>query len=430
MTGWIATLGASATPIIDPASSPAAIAAAETAIGRPATAWAVAAADRIASRVAEESRDTPTPLVMGDLERQGCESCLLTVLSAIAQGTAARDLHVPEEAIHQVRTSVRRGTTLDTILRTVWAAHTHVQDELFTVLEQEVPLTELATEMRSLTSQLFAYVDVIVQDLTENYEDERILWQGRVSAARRRMVDDIVSGGDVPDDAEVVLGIDLQHHHHLAAVFRTVTLRYEEKRDAEISHLAYDFARKLGATALLALERPEGVTELVWSFRSPPPDDYRARIRAATLPDWLTVGLGVPSRGVDGFRFSYQCAYRAVEVGALSAPSGVGLSAYEDVQMAALLIADPVHAEAYARRLLKGLTGPSSKIVDLRATLRHYLLGGRSRRAAAEALHLAPTTVAYRVKRAEELLGRPAGELVVETLVALELAHHFPQFVE
>ncbi|MET1155062.1 helix-turn-helix domain-containing protein, partial [Arthrobacter sp.] len=49
---------------------------------------------------------------------------------------------------------------------------------------------------------------------------------------------------------------------------------------------------------------------------------------------------------------------------------------------------------------------------------------------AAQALHLATNTVAYRVKRAADLLGRPANENPVTTLVALELAHAFPHLMQ
>jgi hypothetical protein len=55
-------------------------------------------------------------------------------------------------------------------------------------------------------------------------------------------------------------------------------------------------------------------------------------------------------------------------------------------------------------------------VVELRNTLRCFLKSGNSRLAAARELRLAPNTVAYRVARAAELLGRPAAERPTETL--------------
>jgi DNA-binding PucR family transcriptional regulator len=81
------------------------------------------------------------------------------------------------------------------------------------------------------------------------------------------------------------------------------------------------------------------------------------------------------------------------------------------------------------REELAGLDGPEPKAVELRNTLRCFLKSGNSRLAAARELRLAPNTVAYRVARAAELLGRPAAERPTETLMALELASHFPDYL-
>ncbi|QCB98812.1 hypothetical protein E5206_02865 [Arthrobacter sp. PAMC25564] len=45
-------------------------------------------------------------------------------------------------------------------------------------------------------------------------------------------------------------------------------------------------------------------------------------------------------------------------------------------------------------------------------------------------MHLATNTVAYRVKRAAEVLGRPINENQAVTLAALEMAHTFPHLMD
>ncbi|MFE2119839.1 PucR family transcriptional regulator [Rhodococcus aetherivorans] len=420
-------------PTVDPgpapASSTAVIASATDAIGSRATAWAVETANRICAEINVETEDTPRPLHMGDLERQGCEACLLTVLTAIARHVPANQLEVPAEAINQVRVTVRQGTSLDLVLRTVWAAHTRVQDALLSVLDQEVVPNALGSEVRALNAKLFAYVDVIVRELTENYEDERSLWHGRLSAARRRIIDEIVAGQDPSDDAQQVLGLQL-NHHHLVAVCRSNSSGYDPARDVAVSRAAQVIGRALGAVSILTLERPEGVTEMIWSSPGALEGCYADRIAQSGVPAWATLSVGMSAQGASGLRESHRTAHQASAVARLRPTHEGRVWAYEDVKLLALLVGDSERAEEYTRRTLAGLTGHRAKTADLRETLRHYLLAGRSRQAAAQELHLAPTTVAYRVRRAEELLGRSSTEAVIETLVALELAHAFPSFVD
>ncbi|KQW42667.1 hypothetical protein ASC77_23705 [Nocardioides sp. Root1257] len=67
--------------------------------------------------------------------------------------------------------------------------------------------------------------------------------------------------------------------------------------------------------------------------------------------------------------------------------------------------------------------------MTLRETLRVWLQSSASRTATAEQLYIAVNTVSYRVAKAGYLLGRPAGDRSVETLLALELAHYFPDYL-
>jgi DNA-binding PucR family transcriptional regulator len=64
---------------------------------------------------------------------------------------------------------------------------------------------------------------------------------------------------------------------------------------------------------------------------------------------------------------------------------------YDDAGMLALLTADPQAAGRFVQVQLAGLLGTNQKLTDFRETLRHFLLAGSSRIAAAQALHLAST---------------------------------------
>jgi PucR C-terminal helix-turn-helix domain len=431
---WMRALASTPGVEIEPASSPSVIADAQSRVGTSATAWVVEAVARICvdlnSVPDTESIAYPTDLRLGQAERQGFESCLLTVLCALAHDIPATEVEVPQEAIDQVRLRMRQGTPLDVVLRTLWATQSRAQDALLTVMEDNVPLQSLGAEMRNLNNKLFAYADVIVRALAQNFEDERSMWQGRISAARRRIIDTIVAGGDVPHDAEDVLGLRLQHHH-MVAVHRRTARGYTPERETAISGVVRTIARRLEATSALALEVPADLTVVIWSFAAAPPMGHSALIVDADLPSESTLSVGVVSPGAAGLRESYFTAMEADSVARLQAGANRRVWSFDAVRLQALLLGDDAErAERYTRRVLHGLVGNETKAVGLRETLRHYLLAGRSRQAAAEVLHLAPTTVAYRVGRAEEMLGRASTDSVLEIQVALELAHAFPRFVE
>ncbi|TNB73017.1 hypothetical protein FHJ30_09375 [Arthrobacter sp. BB-1] len=102
--------------------------------------------------------------------------------------------------------------------------------------------------------------------------------------------------------------------------------------------------------------------------------------------------------GLAGLRESHFEAQQAARVAKLSPRQKFW--DYDDAATLALLIADPQGAARFVQVQLAGLLGPDQRVTDIRDTLRHFLLAGRSRIAAAQALHLATNTVAYRVKRA------------------------------
>ena len=95
---------------------------------------------------------------------------------------------------------------------------------------------------------------------------------------------------------------------------------------------------------------------------------------------------------------------------------------YTQVELVSLLACDLPRAREFVASRLGPLAAPGEPTQRLRETLRVFLaLGGRSARAAKE-LYVHQNTVAYRIKRAEELLGRRVTEDPVELICALTLA--------
>jgi DNA-binding PucR family transcriptional regulator len=86
-----------------------------------------------------------------------------------------------------------------------------------------------------------------------------------------------------------------------------------------------------------------------------------------------------------------------------------------------LLAADLPRARAFVAARLGPLAARSEQAGRLRETVRALLAAGGSARRAAKELYVHQNTVTYRVKRAEELLGRRITEDPVELICALTL---------
>ena len=138
-------------------------------------------------------------------------------------------------------------------------------------------------------------------------------------------------------------------------------------------------------------------------------------------PGWVAVGSATVD-GVDGLSSAL-----AGLVETLRAAERVGRPGWiehaDDLAVERLLLLD----ESLLRQIVDRELGPliedprmGGELVD---TLRVYFDAGENMRETARRLHLAPRTVAYRLERIEELLGRPLeGELRSRLSIAL-LAH-------
>jgi DNA-binding PucR family transcriptional regulator len=139
------------------------------------------------------------------------------------------------------------------------------------------------------------------------------------------------------------------------------------------------------------------------------------------------IGIGGPANGIAGFRHSHAEAVRAAALADNAARTmGGRIVRYRDVELVALLAADVEMAKAFVSRELGPLADRSRASNDLRQTLMAYLDTERSLMRAAERLHIARNTVAYRVRKAEDLLHRDLRERTTELQCALRLAAMLP----
>ncbi|HTR90157.1 MAG TPA: helix-turn-helix domain-containing protein [Trebonia sp.] len=126
-------------------------------------------------------------------------------------------------------------------------------------------------------------------------------------------------------------------------------------------------------------------------------------------------------RTAAGFRRSYLAARDAERIARQGFAGKV--TAYRDVDLIALLTADPERAQRFVADHLGGLAAQDDEtLADLRATALCYLESGYSLVKTAAALHVHRNTVLYRLGSIERLLGRELGTNPLATHAALALA--------
>lgn len=377
-------------------------------LGDGPVAWAVAVAGRMTDEVVREVPDFGGGVEPVRILRRAVEASVLAALVGLVRDAPPAAELVPDEAVEGNADLARRGVPLDRVLRGVRIGHACLHRALMDAVERESEPVRTA-ERHRVSELLFAYADVHASRMAEEYIAERDRWQAGTAAARRRLVDELLDGRPVDvRAARRTLGYDLRGHH----VAFLVGADASDAPAETLRHGAAKVAGALGGTGLLVL--PAGRAELwAWAGSPGPVDAARAEVG---VPAGLRVALGPCARGVDGFRRSHRGAREARRLA-----GGARLVRFRDVRVRSLVTADEERARWFAAETLGGLAGDDDRARDLRETLRVYLACGRSPQLAAERLHVSRNTVTYRVRRAEELLGRPLAGDLLELRLALEI---------
>ncbi|WP_067677318.1 helix-turn-helix domain-containing protein [Nocardia miyunensis] len=393
--------------------APRAVEIALPVLGAGTTAWGVALAARIADRFAAS---TVADQLTGH-EPAALEASVLAMLTGLVDGPPFR---APQEAAAQVRWAARNGLPVDILLRTIWMAHSEVQTHIVEAMTEMVPPDRLAAEITRISGGLLEFVAALASDLSRVYESEFAAWGRHRSALIRRVLDELADGKELPRGAEDTLGIRLTGNH-VAAVIWQVGDTIDPAWSADLARWADEVKDGLGAAVSLISPCMDGATEAVWSGSRPL--DVRAG-SGVRLPEDIGAAFGASGSGVTGLRDTLLGARRlAAVVRGVRTPK-VWTQAGDGVL--AVLLADPVAAADFVRYTLAGLLGDDERTRALRETLLAYLDAGNSRLVAAERLHIAATTVAYRVRQAAERLSRPIDDRKYDLMTALTLVHYDP----
>ena len=419
LAGFVAALPGGAQA---PANRRAVVAAAGAGLPAAAVDWAVSlgrrCADAVLALMGEDAAWLPE-----DETRRGIE---FSVLSAVRRLTVdVRDFPLSPDQVSLAHKMARHGLPYERFMLGLRMVQEILLEALLDEAERCRPASGqpggawLPGALALATSR---FLDESAAAMVAEYlaESQRVI--ARTAASRRRTVAALLAGEHVPDDvATRTLGIRLGHHH-LAIVLWARERNAPPGARAELESVASKAAAALRAAGHVAIhDDGDDTAGLCWiSSAVAFPADYPARLTRALGAGQFRAAVGAPAAGPAGFRRSYLAARDAERLARQGLAGKV--TAYRDIDLVALLTADPERAQWFVADHLGRLAAQDDETHrDLRDTALCYLENGCSLVRTATALHVHRNTVLYRLGSIERLLGRELGANPLATHAALAL---------
>jgi hypothetical protein len=277
------------------------------------------------------------------------------------------------------------------------------------------------------SQRMFTYVDAVIEEQVRLWEDERERWTGRQAAQRAGAVRRVLTGAAAAaEESARAIGFSLERELVAGVLWeqdrRDVRLDPGDGRGAPGSQLqgveeasrgrleltAEAIAREIGIERTLIV--PARETLWLWFATDCELDlDALERCAASNLRTAQGLALGLPGSGPEGFRRGHRQALRARRFAEFSCEDA-GVVRFDEIETLCVMSEDPELLAEFVTRKLGALAGEGRNARQLRETVLVWLREGGSASRAAERLCKHKNTVRNRLRRAEELVGRPLGE--------------------
>ena len=340
---------------------------------------------------------------------------LLVMFDALQHGIEVHQLEVPAAAAAYAQRFAQRGLPLEALLRAYRLGdHRFIQWFLGALSEQARTPAELRAAADEVVAFTVAYIDRISEALIDIYAEERRLWSQRTDAARAAQVRAVLHDQAMDEStAEIMTGHAMSPWH-----VGLVAWVDADHPDAErIIERATSVLRRAEERSPLVV--PTDVHTL-WSWVSWPSSDVDLGVidRVVEQCPEVTIAVGEPAAGLEGFRATHREALRARNVAETAQPHAT-ITRFGEVRLSALLAENLDDLRAWVARTLGELARDDEDTARLRETVRTYLETGGSATETAERLHVHRNTVRYRLQKAEEVRGRPLDDDRVGVEVSL-----------
>jgi hypothetical protein len=365
--------------------------------------------------------DEDKPLV--DLLASSVDSNVGTCLQVMQHQIDLAAVRAPASAVEYARRLAQRGTPLTALLRAYRLGHTCFSDWLLNELAARGGNAETVTAIAHSTATVVAgYIDQISEEMVTAYTQERENWLRNRSASRAARIRELLSGVRVNVSVtEATLGYRLSQYHVGVACWVDDTATAVDnvtRLERAVGHVA---ARTANGGDPVFQPRDDSSA---WAWL-PLGTHGRFDVTAAGeagLDDDLHLAFGDANQGIAGFRLTHQQAIAAQAV-ALAGGCPPRVVAYSEVAPVAMMLGTAQLLRAWVLSTLGGLAADDEHHARLRETLLVFLDTGGSYKATAERLVLHKNTVQYRIRKAEESLGRPVASDRHDVELALRATH-------
>jgi hypothetical protein len=319
-------------------------------------------------------------------------------LTGVEQGEAWSG-PIPSAATTQARRAARNGVNLDTLVLRYIAGHRLLGEIVMDEADRSGFSGGPALRQLRRTQELLLERLMVVIANEYRQEAERV---GRsAEQCRRELVQKLLAGERV-NAAELGYDFDAWHLGMVAT-------------GARAGMVIRDLADSLGCQLLPIQRSDESLSAWLGKQRKFAVTDVE-RLLSAKLPASVSLVVGEPARGIEGWRLTHWQAEEALWV-ALRAPRV--LTRYADVPLLAAALRDDALARSLKEIYLSPLGGDGGLV--LRQTLRAYFENEHSTKAASAKLNVDRGTVRRRVLAVERRLGRLLYTCQAELAVALRL---------
>ncbi len=330
-----------------------------------------------------------------DVIRAAAAVGVAVALSAMRMPPQALSV-APDAAVREARGVMAAGGSLAALLHSYRIGHAVLQEHMLIQAERiGTPLSAV----RVMSERLFNHMDSLMRIAQHEFMEERRRRNGAVDLSLYQQVTQMLSG------AEVALPYPMDDHH-LAIVF-----------DADAPP---DGAEQLISVLARPSLRVVAPGREIWLWLAVPAADAGVDVRSEleAIVGVGSAGISAVSRGPAGMAVAHRQAALACRLATLR---GTRVCVYNEVALEALAFGGQDAARDFARAELGLLADDGDRAETLRQTVQTYFANGSSAAATAGALGIAERTVTYRLRRAEELVGRPLLDRRAEIEAALRL---------
>jgi len=342
-------------------------------------------------------------------------SNLSAVVDMLMLGISLEDIVVPPAAAMYARRFAQHDLSLEALLRAYrLGEHMFLQWVIRDLRRQALPADDALAVTSHVALVLNGYIDRVIEGLIDIYQTELQRWQERSDAAHAAQVRAVLAAGELTTSAaEQMLGLALRGWHTAA-----VAWVHSDDAAAQLASVSLLLTEASGRTPMTVYA--DVGTIWAWMF-SPGRSSVDVDRLAAQLTEHgqLRIALGEPGTGLAGFRSSHEEALRARQVAEIDTRPTQQLYPHAQVALAGLLTDRRDAVRLWVQRTLGELAREDEAMARLRHTVQVLLEANGSYTEAAARLHVHKNTVLYRVRKAEELLGRPVTDDRLPIQVAL-----------